>query len=249
MFWNRWRALQELGRKKEAAEKKQEIEDFEVAVHMYPTVELALLAAGWINWVEQSMIYGPTRKHVLLRKIDAELPGGGNVRVRGSIVPFQGGQALLVCLDWPCNLSSASAGLGLDPWVSVDGYELCMCDPANDKMIDLKGEPSAKSMAYAPLLLGNCIREIQKGSGLTVASVTAGQGLTKMIPAIEACFLKPEVGLSSVTVVPASHTYADLKEIETDTEAMAMMETRLRDSGAPDDVIQRMSQKMQAQRL
>ena len=59
---------------------------------MYPTVELALITAGWITWDALFLIYSRTRQSVLLQKIVAEKPLGDQVRVRGSLVPFQGGQ-------------------------------------------------------------------------------------------------------------------------------------------------------------
>ena len=131
-------------------------------------------------------------------------------------------------------------------WVLVDGYDFCITDNEHNRMIDVQGLPASKSLTYAPMLLRKCIQEIQEASGLTVALVTAGQGLMKMIPALESHFNKPEARLSSVVVAPATHSYADLKETETDVEAMTIMEAQTRASGAPEDVLRHVSEKMLA---
>ena len=231
-----WRALQALGRLKEAAEKKAELDDYEVAKHMYPNREIALLSAGWISWEEQTLIYTPTRQLELMAHIVEQRPSGKKISIRASMVPFQGGQALLLCLDYfPTRNIEGNTG-----WCSVDGYDLTMCDNENDHMVEElpNGNPSERTFKYAPRLIANAIKAIQDRTGLKVDEVTAGQALLEMIPIIQSVLRLYGPDLADVHVKESNETYASVKPREKPhllQEMVARLDASMRAAGVSPD--------------
>ena len=89
---------------------------------------MALLSSGGISWLDARLVYGPVRQREVLKHIlnrTAQHPPTISIRV--SLVPFQGGQCLLTCLD-------AVADDGL---MSVEGYDFVVLDAANDHLCEM----------------------------------------------------------------------------------------------------------------
>ena len=128
------------------------------------------------------------------------------------MVPFQGGQALLLCLDY---FPTSNTG-----WCSVDGYDLTMCDNENDHMVEElpNGNPSERTFKYAPRLIANAIKAIQDQTGLKVDEVKAGQALLEMIPIIQSVLRLYGPDLADVHVKESNETKK--------TYAMAMVKPR-----------------------
>lgn len=92
-------ALKKLGKAVAARELAKKMKDYDLARTMYPCEALALLAAGWISWQRSSLIYGPVRFKAIAEAVAESLPEGmRRVEARASLVPFQGGQALMMTL-------------------------------------------------------------------------------------------------------------------------------------------------------
>ena len=69
------RALEALGRTEEAAEIKSQMDDFEIAAHSYPTLEIALFSVGWLAYEGQIFIYAPTLQHAVHEYLRRRLRG------------------------------------------------------------------------------------------------------------------------------------------------------------------------------
>ena len=169
------KALEALGRREAAAELRQQIREYPLARSMYPAESLALLHAGWIDWVRASMIYGPTRFRAAAEHVAAALQEGERkrVEVRASLVPFQGGQCLMLTLVY-----GLSDEVQCMDFQMVDNRNADICDrPPN-------GHASPKALEHAPMRIGVFIEELAD-YGLAAVAVMCGQGLTEHVALVE----------------------------------------------------------------
>ena len=221
------RALQALGRTQAAERKQQELDDYDTARRIYPSAEVALLAAGWISWLDASFVYGPVRQREVLKHIlnrTAQHPPTISIRV--SLVPFQGGQCLLTCLD-------AVADDGL---ISVEGYDFVVLDAANDHLCEMPPNGHASERTQQSLfgvipsqihnicdgMAGNVGGRAPNGADDTDADarmvfnvdrLVAGQGLVDLVPQLQECLDGMAVRLkmphlANIHVMPAHSTWA-----------------------------------------
>ena len=122
------KALEACGRLIEAQTKRKEIEEYEelYRVKKYTARYIGLLKVGWITWEQADQIYAPLLRQRVVAHIAARLgpPSlfGENRRVflKASVVPFMGGQGLILCLD-ACDTCGVA--------VSYDFWNFCMLDP------------------------------------------------------------------------------------------------------------------------
>ena len=173
------KALQALGKRGAAAEIKQEIEEYEFARQMYPAESIALLTAGWVSWKRQAIIYSSTRFGVACRELEMTLESEDERKIdlRASLVPFQGGQGLMMTVAQP----------GLGGQILVECLEFQMADHENGDMADAppNGQASQSSLKHVPILLAKCIADMQQYQ-LETVSVMCGQGLTEHAQMIQA---------------------------------------------------------------
>ena len=169
------KALQVLGKAEEASELRKEMATYERLRTSGMQEGLALVAVGWINWMRAKMIYLPARFASVLEALVDDLPENERrVEVRASLVPFQGGQGLMLSL--------------------VDGFkqrqleclDFYMVDTKNGELADKPpmGHASEKALMYSPQIIGKFIEEVGE-YGLVTVSVMCGQGLTEHVQHID----------------------------------------------------------------
>ena len=167
-------ALVKLSRVAEAREKDEELQIYDRAKDAYPAESLALIAAGWLSFERASFIYGPLRFDACLEELRA---GGGfrECEARPSLVPFQGGQCLMLslCYGWPRDFCVQCVD-----WVLVDAEHADLAEqPPN-------GTASAMALAHAPTRIANFVHEVD-AYGFDVVAVMLGQGLTDHVDLVD----------------------------------------------------------------
>ena len=167
-------ALEALGRRGEAEQIKEEMADYSLARSLYPCEAQALITAGWIDFERAMMVYGPVRFEQAALHVADQDEDEKRVEVRASIVPFQGGQGLMLSLVY-----------GFDG--KVDCMDFCMCDNANADMADRppNGFASPATLRHAPHLIGKFIEDL-RGFDLQAVGVMCGQGLTQHVDLVRA---------------------------------------------------------------
>jgi len=182
------KALEALGKHREAKEIAEEIRDFERCRKAYPAQFLALLDAGWIDWERATLVYMPVRFTAAAEWLQANLeplPADKRpehvesrhmtrrVEVRASIVPFQGGQGLCLTVNYA--------------WGEIQCMGFQMLDSANGEIADKppNGHASEAALRLAPVAIGKFIVELEQWKLRTVA-VMCGQGLFDHVPLIDA---------------------------------------------------------------
>ena len=159
-------------------EKNEELADYEQARAAYPTEALALLTAGWLDHEQASFVYGPVRFVECVTWLrDGPLKKWKKCEVRASLVPFQGGQVLMLSLCY-------TVANGMDNVINC--LDWIMVDEANGDLADKppQGVASEKSLQYAPMRINMYVEELTE-RGLEVVSVMLGQGLTDQVNLID----------------------------------------------------------------
>ena len=161
-------------------EKRDELADYEQARAAYPTEALSLLTAGWLDYERAACIYGPVRFMACLEALtspDGPLAAFKKCEARASLVPFQGGQVLMLSL---CHTHAN----GMDNVINC--LDWIMVDEANGDLADKppQGVASEKSLHYAPMRINMYVEELTE-RGLEVVSVMLGQGLTDQVDLID----------------------------------------------------------------
>ena len=166
------KALEALGQAEEAKEVRDEMANYQKLRASTMQEGLALVAVGWIDWMRAKMIYLPCRFKCAVQALADELPEGERpVEVRASLVPFQGGQALMLSLvEGPMQQRR------------IDALDFYMVDTENGEIADAppNGHASELALARTPYLIGKIIEELEL-FGLTTKSVMCGQGLTEHV--------------------------------------------------------------------
>ena len=161
-------------------EKRDELADYEQARAAYPAEALALLTAGWVDYERAECIYGPIRFMACLEALtgpDGPLAAWKKVEARASLVPFQGGQVLMLSLCY-------TVANGMDNVINC--LDWIMVDESNGDLADKppQGVASEQSLKYAPMRINMFIEELQEG-GLEVVTVMLGQGLTEHVDLVD----------------------------------------------------------------
>ena len=159
-------------------EKNEELADYEQARAAYPTEALALLTAGWIGHELASFVYGPVRFLECVTWLrDGPLKNWRKCEARASLVPFQGGQVLMLSLCYT-EADGMDNVINCLDWITVDN--------ANGDLADKppQGVASEQSLKYAPMRINMFIEELQEG-GLEVVTVMLGQGLTEHVDLVD----------------------------------------------------------------
>ena len=199
------KALERLGRREEASRVQQAIRNYERARETFPAESIALLGVGWIGWHDASMVYNPARFHQAAEHVAAQLVPPRwptkKVEVRASIVPFQGGQALMLTLLYGMRST-------------VECMDFIMLDDKNGDLADMppNGHASAQTLAHAPMRIGVFIEDLAQWSLRTVA-VMCGQGLVEHAEHVEEKLKEGHGGMHppihpDVVVYPAESTAA-----------------------------------------
>lgn len=165
------RAHEALGDHKAAEEKAEEISDFNMARRFMPSENQALLTAGWITWEEYMLVWKPARLEAICSHLMATLgEGERSVEVRASLVPFQGGQGMILSLAWG---PTTAFKMG-----KIDAADFIMTDPEHGSIADRppNGHASEKTLENAPGMIGIFILELTD-VGLAVQTLMIGQGL------------------------------------------------------------------------
>jgi hypothetical protein len=165
------RALEELGDKEGARRKAEEIHDYTVCRKFLPTENQALLTAGWIDWPAYSLVWSPGRTEAILTHLVEELEESERrIEVRVSLVPFQGGQGMMLSLVYG---PTSSFKMG-----NILAAAFIMTDADNGEMADRppNGHASQRTLTHAPPLIHNFIEKVER-RGLSVKTVMVGQGL------------------------------------------------------------------------
>eukprot|EP00756_Hemistasia_phaeocysticola_P056814 Hpha_TRINITY_DN33458_c0_g1::TRINITY_DN33458_c0_g1_i1::g.707::m.707 len=169
------KALEALGRKKEAAEIREEMEDYG-RVRGAMIESLALIAAGWIDWTRMRVVYMPIRFNAAMRELQnaPDDESENRVEVRASIVPFQGGQGLVLSI------------IHMKTVEKLDCLDFHMVDHENADIADMppNGHASPASLKRVPQVIGQFIIELEE-FGLKTVSVMCGQGLTEHVKLIK----------------------------------------------------------------
>ena len=156
------KALQALGNLAEAAEIKEQIIEYEMSRSTYPAEALALLAAGWIDWDCADLVYWPVRFTEAAGKLNQMVPGEPVklVEVRPSLVPFLGGQGLMLSVAL---LSGKFMFFGAAV-PTVDCMDFSMADNENSEIAYLppNGHASPESLLRVPFLIRKCIEDLRK---------------------------------------------------------------------------------------
>lgn len=178
------KALEALGRTAEAKKIAEEMRDFSLARSTYPAESLALLQVGWIGWERAQLIYNPTRFSEAAKQVASELTADlemfgqveMKVEARASIVPFQGGQCLMLSLVY---------GNGMETR-EVQCMDFYMVDHQHAEIADRppNGHASPQALTHAPMRIGVFIEELKAYDLVTVA-VMCGQGLTQHVDLIK----------------------------------------------------------------
>ena len=159
-------------------EKNEELADYEQARAAYPTEALALLTAGWLDHEQASFVYGPVRFLECVTWLrDGPLKNWKKCEARASLVPFQGGQVLMLSLCYT-EADGMDNVINCLDWITVDN--------ANGDLADKppQGVASEQSLKYAPMRINMFIEELQEG-GLEVVTVMLGQGLTEHVDLVD----------------------------------------------------------------
>ena len=159
-------------------EKRDELADYEQARAAYPTEALALLTAGWLDNERAMFIYGPVRFLECVTWLrDGPLRSWKKCEARASLVPFQGGQVLMLSLCYT-EADGMDNVINCLDWITVDN--------ANGDLADKppQGVASEQSLKYAPMRINMFIEELQEG-GLEVVTVMLGQGLTEHVDLVD----------------------------------------------------------------
>ena len=159
-------------------EKNEELADYEQARAAYPTEALALLTAGWLDHEQASFVYGPVRFLECVTWLrDGPLRNWKKCEARASLVPFQGGQVLMLSLCYT-EADGMDNVINCLDWITVDN--------ANGDLADKppQGVASEQSLKYAPMRINMFIEELQEG-GLEVVTVMLGQGLTEHVDLVD----------------------------------------------------------------
>ena len=163
---------------KAVREKREELADYEQARAAYPTEALALLTAGWLDHERAMFIYGPVRFLECVTWLrDGPLKNWRKCEARASLVPFQGGQVLMLSLCYT-EADGMDNVINCLDWITVDN--------ANGDLADKppQGVASEQSLKYAPMRINMFIEELQEG-GLEVVTVMLGQGLTEHVDLVD----------------------------------------------------------------
>jgi hypothetical protein len=205
------KALAALGRYEEAEEKRQQILEYENC--HYPLQYISLMSVQWITPKEARVLYAPVvRKKVLESVAKALAPDAcGNglpyVILQAVLVPFIGGQGLLLRLDYiRCGSFTAD-------------FDFVLLDPNNAGTVELppQGRASRRSAKKIPQCILQAV-ELVHAAGLKVISVVGCQGLAypQACSAIAAHLAAH--GRTDVSVVPSASTHsADLFEASLDS--------------------------------
>ena len=169
------KALEALGKVTAAREIQQEMQEYELARMMYPTEAVALLSSGWITWERASLVYGPVRFRAAADAVRTAGEADENMRIeaRASIVPFEGGQLLMLTLVY-----------GLDS--EIECMDFRMVDHTNGHLADQppNGHASASALEHAPIVIGKFMGELQQWD-LKPVAVMCGQGLVDHVDYID----------------------------------------------------------------
>ena len=168
------KALEALGQRKEAVKVKKQMEEYPLVRAMYPSESQALLHCGWIEWERAQIVYSPLRFRAAAEHVAASMTSEvKRVEVRASLVPFQGGQCLMLSIVYGFHSEVQSMD-----YIMVDAKNAHICDrPPN-------GIASPKALQYAPMRIGVFIGDLA-AHGLTVVAVMCGQGLTDHVTLVE----------------------------------------------------------------
>ena len=165
-----------MGLAEEAAEKARELEDYPLMRSTYPAETLTLIACGWLTFERASFVYGPAR----FRECVAALRRGplsvdARCEIRASLVPFQGGQVLMLSL---CHGYPIDTVINCVDWI--------MLDTENGDLADAPpmGKASPRSVEHAPTRIAVFAQELAT-FGLDVVAVMCGQGLTEHVDLVD----------------------------------------------------------------
>ena len=95
-------ALKGLGQVAQAAEVEEEIADYNTGLRFLPWYGAALLTAGWLDHESHTAVYTKAHSDWVISRVTA----GGNddrskfVHAKASLVPFQGGQWLMIGVNF-----------------------------------------------------------------------------------------------------------------------------------------------------
>ena len=137
-------------------EKNEELADYEQARAAYPTEALALLTAGWLDHEQASFVYGPVRFLECVTWLrDGPLKKWKKCEARASLVPFQGGQVLMLSLCYT-EADGMDNVINCLDWITVDN--------ANGDLADKPpmGIASEQSLKYAPMRINMFVEELQQ---------------------------------------------------------------------------------------
>jgi len=192
------KALEALGEVATAKEIGTEIQNYSLARSLYPCEAVALLMAGWVRWERAKMVYSPIRFRAAA---DAVVESGEKkVEARASIVPFQGGQLLMMTLVYGSNST-------------IECMDFTLVDTSNAAIADLPphGHASDAALKHAPIVIGKFIAELAQWELETVA-LMCGQGLVEHVDHLDAELKAGRPGLfepiEQMLVYASSSTHA-----------------------------------------
>jgi hypothetical protein len=180
----------------EAAVKKQEQLDlYARAVEMLPCQPVAMLSVGWIDHATLLLAYLTHTKFEIVRQIQAKHQNTYH-QVKASLVDIGGnvgarGQSLMIGGNF--------GGL------QADCIEWRLLDPENGDDLDLlpHGKASEKSRQSAPGFVAEFVASFQSSTGKDIPFLLLGQGLTELIPEVQAA-LRKRKGISPLIRVQAA---------------------------------------------
>jgi tetratricopeptide (TPR) repeat protein len=205
---------------KEAKKKQQQLKDYKQALAILPCAETAMLVAGLIQHQEMIMVYMPERQAEIFRRILAEQSRddyfGSPVHVTASLVPFQGGQWLLIGVRYV-------SGNGTPK--QIDSAEFVPVDNRNGDDLERppNGFASAAALQHVPQLLLKFVAEltdalgggglgggaVRASEGPLVATIMLGQGLVQHCQAVQGHIREGEPAkFGHLVVHPATSTSA-----------------------------------------
>jgi tetratricopeptide (TPR) repeat protein len=169
------KALLALHRKKEAEKKRLQMMGYEDGCRRYPAEHIALLSVSWISLDQFFVVYAPIVRKQMLDSVVKALPldafgnGDRGTTLQAMLVPFAGGQSLLLrLLYFPLGQQSRTVScLGFFP-----------VDPANCAALELPthGRASLRAASEVPLGIGMAVNWAHD-AGLRVANIVGCQGL------------------------------------------------------------------------
>lgn len=176
------KALEAMGDGPAALTVSKQIEAFRRACGTYPTRTMAALHVGWIDWCDYLLVYGPLTKQVALNYasetmrnttpiVHATYNGKPGAIVKASLVPWHGGQALLLGLQF-VNADFKKEDMDCAFCVLVDGGNGKMLENLSDDC----GQGSLDAIGHAMQVITTFCRDVEK-VGLCPMCLTAGQGL------------------------------------------------------------------------